>query len=77
MTEPPTEDATTNRSVEELAARFREARARRAEIANEDRRLKEIEQEVANALHVERSWKQVGAILGFSGSRAEAIARGR
>jgi hypothetical protein len=77
MTDTPTEDAATQPSVEDLAERFRTARARRAEIALEDRSLKAVEKDVVWTLYEGRTWKQVGEILGFSGSRAEAIARSR
>ncbi|OLZ72543.1 hypothetical protein AVW11_03895 [Streptomyces amritsarensis] len=77
MTDTPIEDAATPPSVEDLAERFRIARARRAEIALEDRSLKAVEKDVVWTLYEGRTWKQVGEILGFTGSRAEAIARSR
>ncbi|MBT2467818.1 hypothetical protein J7E97_08015 [Streptomyces sp. ISL-66] len=77
MTDTPTEDASTQPLVENLAERFRTTRARRAEIALEDRSLKAIEKEIVWILYEGRTWKQVGELLGFSGSRAEAIARSR
>ncbi|WP_189764667.1 hypothetical protein [Streptomyces xanthochromogenes] len=63
--------------VADLVERFRAARRLRARISATDRGAMEIEQGVVWALHEGRSWADVGDLLGFSGSRAEAIARGR
>jgi hypothetical protein len=41
-----------------------------------DQSLREIKAEIAHNLHQERSWSQVGALLGVTGSRAEQISRG-
>lgn len=38
--------------------------------------LREIKAEAARNLHEGRSWNQVGALLGVTGSRAEQISRG-
>ncbi|MFJ2399828.1 hypothetical protein ACIOUE_00890 [Streptomyces xanthochromogenes] len=57
--------------------RFRAVRDLRARLDSVDQSLIEIEQGVVQTLHETRSWSEVGALLGFSGSRAEAIARGR
>ncbi|GAA3384451.1 hypothetical protein [Streptomyces racemochromogenes] len=74
---PPSEEQAEPLSAEEMAARFRAARLRRAELAEEDRVQKQIEEAMVWGLHEGRSWAEVGRILGFSGSRAEAIARRR
>lgn len=81
MTDPLTsalEDAITQvAEVTDPAERFRAARDKRAAITEADRRLTEIEKAVVWELYEGRTWAEVGQILGFSGSRAEAIARGR
>jgi DNA-directed RNA polymerase specialized sigma subunit len=41
-----------------------------------DNSLREVKAEIAIHLHEERSWSQVGKLLGVSGSRAEQISRG-
>jgi len=74
---PPTEEHPETLSVDEMADRFRAARRRRAELAEEDQAEKRIEEDMVWALHKGRTWAEVGRILGFSGSRAEAIARRR
>lgn len=38
--------------------------------------LREVKAEVAKSLYDGRSWSQVGALLGVTGSRAEQISRG-
>ena len=40
-----------------------------------DRDLKQVKAEVARALYEDRSWRQVGGLLGVTGSRAEQISR--
>ncbi|MFI2349724.1 hypothetical protein ACH492_22255 [Streptomyces sp. NPDC019443] len=81
MTDPLTgalEDATAQvAAVADPVERFRAARERRAAITQADRELTEIEKAVVWELYEGRTWAEVGKILGFSGSRAEAIARGR
>ncbi|MFE4671081.1 hypothetical protein [Streptomyces sp. NPDC056723] len=81
MTEALTEAleaATTEvKAVDDLVERFQKARTLRTEIGAGDQALMEIQRAAVWALHEGRSWSQVGELLGFSGSRAEAIARGR
>jgi DNA-directed RNA polymerase specialized sigma subunit len=80
MTDSPTphaEDTSQPASVDELAAQFQAAREERAEIAERDAALKRREQEIVWLLYEGRTWAEVGKILGFTGSRAEAIARRR
>lgn len=81
MTDPLTsalEDAITQvAEVTDPTERFRAAREKRAAITDADRRLTEIEKAVVWELYEGRTWAEVGKLLGFSGSRAEAIARGR
>lgn len=64
-------------AIDDPAERFEKARETRAKLADGDRQLRSIEQGTANDLHEGRSWAEVGRILGLSGSRAEAIAKGR
>ncbi|MFE9886844.1 hypothetical protein [Streptomyces scopuliridis] len=40
-----------------------------------DSDLKQVKAEIALTLHEERSWQQVGELLGVTGSRAEQISR--
>lgn len=72
-------EAATNdvKAIEDLVERFRAARELRDEIGDADRSLMEIQRSTVWQLHEGRSWAEVGELLGFSGSRAEAIARGR
>ncbi|MGW5426853.1 hypothetical protein ACWET9_06450 [Streptomyces sp. NPDC004059] len=64
-------------AIDDPVERFQKARDLRAEIADADRSLLEIQRSVIWSLYEGRTWAEVGAMLGFSGSRAEAIARGR
>ncbi|MEU5016343.1 hypothetical protein AB0G60_02795 [Streptomyces angustmyceticus] len=41
-----------------------------------DVRLREAKAEIAKTLYEGRSWRQVGDLLGVTGSRAEQISRG-
>jgi hypothetical protein len=71
------EATTTVAAIEDPVIRFEAARTERAKYAAGDRAMLEIQREIVRGLHEDRSWAEVGALLGFSGSRAEAIARGR
>ncbi|MFF5445454.1 hypothetical protein [Streptomyces sp. NPDC012888] len=72
------EDATaTVAAIEDPVARFEAARLERAKLAAGDRALLALQREIVRGLHEGRSWAEVGTLLGFSGSRAEAIARER
>lgn len=70
-------------AIEDVAAtadpveRYRQARILRAELIDGDHKLKAIQQAVALDLKTGRTWAQVGKALGVSGSRAEALAKGR
>lgn len=57
--------------------RFHAAREKRATIAVGDRELMEIQRAVVCTLYEEHTWAEVGEAIGVSGSRAEAIAKGR
>ncbi|MGW8679615.1 hypothetical protein ACWGNN_00850 [Streptomyces sp. NPDC055817] len=70
--------ATTEvKAIDDPVERFQQARTLRTEMGAGDQALMEIQRAAVWALHEGRSWAQVGELLGFSGSRAEAIARGR
>jgi hypothetical protein len=64
-------------AIDDPVERFKRARTLRAELGEADRALLEVQRTVIWGLYEDRTWGQVGELLGFSGSRAEAIARGR
>lgn len=64
-------------AIDDPAERYWKARDTRSKLTNGDRQLLHIQQAAVNDLHEGRTWAEVGRILGFSGSRAEAIAKGR
>jgi hypothetical protein len=70
-------------AAEEVAAvtdpveRYHRARTIRAQLLDADHHLKAIQQAVAVDLKAGRTWAQVGEALGVTGSRAEALAKGR
>lgn len=57
--------------------RYYAARKCRATLASGDRELKDLQQDIANHLKAGRTWAEVGELLGVTGSRAEALAKGR
>jgi len=64
-------------AIDDPVERFKKARTLRAELGEADRALLEVQRTVIWGLYENRTWAEVGELLGFSGSRAEAIARGR
>lgn len=56
--------------------RFNRTRDLRAQLDRGDRILKGVEQDAVNELKEGRPWREVGEMLGMSGSRAEQISRG-
>ena len=64
-------------AIDDPVERFQKARDLRTELADADRTLLDIQRDVVWSLYEGRTWSEVGKLLGFSGSRAEAIARGR
>jgi hypothetical protein len=64
-------------AIADPVERFQKARDLRTELADADRALLDIQRDVVWSLYEGRTWAEVGRMLGFSGSRAEAIARGR
>jgi hypothetical protein len=57
--------------------RFHAVREFRQALTAGDRHGKAIEQAIVNELKQDRPWREVGEMLGVSGSRAEQIAKGR
>lgn len=70
-------------AADELAAisdpveRYRETRKLRAKLADGDTIFRAVEQRAVNEIKEGRPWREVGDLLGVSGSRAEQIAKGR
>ncbi|MER6534338.1 hypothetical protein ABT215_11105 [Streptomyces sp900105755] len=63
--------------IPDLVERFHAVREFRQTLADGDRTGKALEQAVVSELKQDRPWREVGALLGMSGSRAEQIAKGR
>jgi hypothetical protein len=64
-------------AIPDLVERYHAVREVRVLLAEGDARLKSLQRLIANDLKVDRTWAQVGEMLGVSGSRAEALAKGR
>lgn len=64
-------------AVADPVERYHQARIVRAQLIEADHKLKAVQRTVANDLKAGRTWAQVGEVLGVSGSRAEALAKGR
>ncbi|MDX3713408.1 hypothetical protein PV733_31595 [Streptomyces europaeiscabiei] len=81
MTEALT--AAIEAAAEELAdisdpvERYQAARELRAELDRGDRVFKDAQQGAVNELKSGRPWREVGGLIGVSGSRAEQISRGQ
>lgn len=63
--------------IDDLLERFREVREFREKMAAGDRIGRKMEQAIVAELKQGRAWREVGELLGVSGSRAEQIAKGR
>ena len=63
----------TLREISEPVERYKAARAAEARLIQE---IKQVKAEVAQELHPDRTWREVGEMLGVTGSRAEQISRG-
>jgi hypothetical protein len=63
--------------IEDLLERFRAVREFREGLAAGDRVGREMEKTIVAELKEGRPWREVGELLGVSGSRAEQIAKGR
>lgn len=68
-------DAADVSAIPDLVERYHAARRCR-DVLDGDRTFKDIQQSVVLALKEGRSWREVGELLGVSGSRAEQISRG-
>ncbi|MFE9337734.1 hypothetical protein [Streptomyces sp. NPDC007063] len=67
-------------ATEDTAERAHATAKLREKLSKADRRALALHQSAVRALYDEdpnRTWADVGAVIGKSGSRAEAIARGR
>ncbi|MDR3083107.1 MAG: hypothetical protein LBV60_19675 [Streptomyces sp.] len=63
--------------IPDAIERFHEARKLREVLTVGDRKARELEQAAVRELKQGRPWREVGEMLGMSGSRAEQIASGR
>lgn len=77
LTEYAEAEAAPVAAIADPIERFEAAKNERAKHSAADRALMEIQKAVVWELHESRTWAEVGDLLGFSGSRAEALARGR
>lgn len=68
-------DALTNalRAISDPVERYNAARTLESQLICE---IKQVKAEVAQELHPNRTWRDVGDLLGVTGSRAEQISRG-
>ena len=63
--------------ISDAVERFHAARELREVLAVGDRKARELERAAVCELKPGRPWREVGELLGMSGSRAEQIAKGR
>lgn len=77
LTEYAEAEAAPVAAIADPIERFEAAKNERAKHGAADRALMEIQKAVVWELYENRTWAEVGELLGFSGSRAEALARGR
>lgn len=63
--------------ISDPVERFNRARDLRAQLDRGDRILKDVEQSAVIELKEGRPWREVGELLGMTGSRAEQISRGK
>jgi hypothetical protein len=77
LTEYANAEAAPVAAIADPIERFEAAKNERAKHNAADRALMEIQKAVVWELYEGRTWAEVGDLLGFSGSRAEALARGR
>lgn len=64
-------------AISDPVERYKETRKVRAELAQGDATFRAVEQRTVSEIKEGRSWREVGELLGVSGSRAEQIAKGR
>lgn len=70
-------EATRIEEIDDPVARFHAIREFRQSVAEGDRVGRSMESVVISELKRGRAWREVGELLGMSGSRAEQIAKGR
>lgn len=58
--------------IDDLIERYRSVKALEVELKSQ---LDQVKADLVTALHVDRTWKQVGELLEVTGSRAEQISR--
>jgi len=61
------------KGIPDLAERYQEIKNSEARHADE---MKQLKAEIVNHLREDRTWAQVGELLGVTGARAEQISRG-
>lgn len=64
-------------AISDPIERFKETRNERKTNSQADATWKQIQVDVVNTLREGRTWAEVGELLDISGSRAEALAKGR
>lgn len=64
-------------AIEDPIERYQVSRDLRTKIDRGSNALKHAQAQIANELKTEHSWREVGELLGVSGSRAEQISRGK
>lgn len=64
-------------NITDPVERYKAAREVRAEIDRGDLAVKAVQQRAVNELKEGRPWREVGTLIGVSGSRAEQISRGK
>lgn len=64
-------------SIDDPVERYRVSRELRLELDRGSSALKATQAAIANELKAGRSWREVGELMGVSGSRAEQISRSK
>lgn len=64
-------------AISDPVERFKETRNERKTNSQADATWKQIQVDAVNTLREGRTWAEVGELLDISGSRAEALAKGR
>lgn len=61
------------RAISDPVERYQATKGLEARLVDD---LRQVKAAIAQELHPERTWQQVGQMLGVTGSRAEQISRG-
>lgn len=64
-------------AIDDPVERYQVSRELRIELDRGSSALKEAQAAIANELKTGRSWREVGELMGVSGSRAEQISRSK